>query len=295
MDARRFETMTRAIARRGTRRGAVAMLLGFGLAVATGSTEAHTPSRHPSRQARSGRVAAAVDGGDLVAFGKSNAQTMLVFAAFDGAPFSPGGSGPLWRHTDLTVAVNAPRQADPAAVAAIHQAIAIWRAVLADQFDGKVTLTDVTDAHDNAEHADIAIHYVPHWAGLQHSGLTVCGDDQCKKVLVKSEWPPTNCCGEQGDQLQTVGKITPMRVGQLALHELGHALGVGHAFVIDAPDPLDTGNDLMSYGWMPWVTFDPAPPKPILSTCAQQVLEVVWAWARNGTPPRRPEVAFITC
>jgi hypothetical protein len=291
MDATRFETMTRAVARRGTRRGAVATLVGLGMAAMASQTEARKTLRAKSRQARSGRVAAAVDGGDLVAFGKSDAQTMLVFAAFDGAPFSIGGSGPLWRHSDLTVAVNSPRQADPAAVAAIHQAIAIWRAVLADQFHGKVTLTDVTDAHDNAEQADIQIHYVPHWNGFRRSAITVCGDDQCKKVLVKSEWAPTNCCG---DQLETLGNITPTQVGQLALHELGHALGVGHAYS-NAPDPLNTGNDLMSYGWMPWVKFDPAPPKPILSTCEQKVLEIVWAWARNGTAPRRPEVAFITC
>jgi hypothetical protein len=187
--------------------------------------------------------------------------------------------------------VETPGRADPAAVAAIHQAIAIWRDVLADQFNGKVTLTDVTDDHDNAEHADIHLRFVPHWAGLHYSGLTVCGDDQCKKVLVKSEWPPLQCCG---DQLETLGQITPTRVGQIALHELGHTLGVGHAFS-DAPDPLNTGNDLMSYGWMPWVTFNPDPPKPILSTCAQQVLEIVWAWARNGTTPRRPEVESITC
>jgi hypothetical protein len=70
----------------------------------------------------------------------------------------------------------------------------------------------------------------------------------------------------------------------LALHELGHSLGLGHA------TNIQQSFDLMGYGWTP------TGPAPVLSQCDVNALASVWSWAINGTqPPSGSEITIYTC
>src|SRR5215217_1399992 len=174
--------------------------------------------------------------------------------------------GYWWDHTDLTVAVQAAPNVDPAMVEAIRDAIATWTAVLADEFP-IVSLTDVTDSARNAHRADIVVHFVPHAGGVVWGGYAQCGDHKCNNVIVRSDVPDLIDVGEPN--------YDPLRVFRIALHELRHALGLGHA------EPLEATTDLMGYGWSvpePDVT-------PVLSTCDLAALAVVFAWAVEGVDP----------
>src|SRR5512139_1513773 len=127
-----------------------------------------------------------------------------------------------WDHTDLTVAVQAHPNATAEQLAELHGAIATWSAVILDCFDGLITLTDVTGTQPSEQKAaDIVIHYVPHALGAAYQGIAHCGDHDCPNVIVQSESP----FGLYGDWSSS----PPGYLGFVTLHELGHALGVGHA------------------------------------------------------------------
>ena len=141
--------------------------------------------------------------------------------------------GYWWDHTDLTVAVQAAPKVDPDLMAAVHEAITVWNDVLRRAFGGLITLTDVTSSKKPAHKADIVLHYVPHAGGVVFSGMAICGNHKCNNVIVSSDAPkPLN-----------IDQYTPEYLGWVTLHELGHALGLGHA------EPLEQTNDLMGYGW----------------------------------------------
>jgi len=184
--------------------------------------------------------------------------------------------GYWWDHTDLTVAVQSAPNVDPVFVEAIRNAIATWSSALSRYFP-TVTLTDVTDDARNAQRADIVVHYVPDAGGVVWGGRAQCGDHRCPNITVRSDVPDLIDVG--------VPDYDPQRVYRVALHELGHALGLGHA------SPLEETIDLMGYGWSvpePDVT-------PILSQCDFAALAVVFGWALEGGDPYPATATEVAC
>ncbi|MBV9791893.1 MAG: hypothetical protein JOZ51_27145 [Chloroflexi bacterium] len=180
--------------------------------------------------------------------------------------------GYWWDHTDLTVAVQAHPRATAEQLAAIHGAIETWSDVLLDCFDGLITLTDVTDSVRNAQRADIVVHYVPTAGGVVFGGYAICGDHGCPNILVRSDLPPS----------LNADPYDPEYLGWVTLHELGHALGLGHATNI-----LES-TDLMGYGW-------PDLGEPVLSDCDIDALAFVFAWALEGSEPYQPGTGPYDC
>jgi hypothetical protein len=181
--------------------------------------------------------------------------------------------GYWWDHTDLTIAVQAHPDADEAKVEGVHDGIAMWSDVLLDCFDGLITLTDVTGTGNNPQQAaDIVVHYVPHFGGVALAGLALCGRHDCGNVLVGSEFPPS--LGEEG--------YTPEYLGWVTMHEVGHALGLGHA------TNLEESTDLMGYGW-------PDLGDPVVSDCDLDAIAFVFAWVFEGGDPHPPEAGPYDC
>jgi len=171
--------------------------------------------------------------------------------------------GYWWDHTELTIAVQAHPSATDEQLAAISGAIATWSSTLQACFDGLITLTDVTGSKRRA--ADIVVHYVPTAGGVVFGGYAICGDHGCPNILVRSDLPPS----------LDRDRYDPEYLGWVTLHEIGHALGLGHA------TNLLESTDLMGYGW-------PDLGDPVLSDCDIDALAHVFAWALNGTEPAPP-------
>jgi hypothetical protein len=148
--------------------------------------------------------------------------------------------------------------------------IAAWSEVLVDCFDGLITLTDVTGSKRQA--ADIVVHYVPTAGGVVFGGYAICGAHGCPNILVRSDLPPS-LDREPYD---------PQYLGWVTLHELGHALGLGHA------TNLLESTDLMGYGW-------PDLGDPVLSDCDLDALAFVFAWALAGSEPAPPAEGPYDC
>ena len=173
--------------------------------------------------------------------------------------------GYWWDHTDITVAVQAAPNVRARHLAAVHEAIVTWDDVLREEFDDLITLTDITDRVRAKHKADIVVHYVPHAGGVVFAGYAVCGDHKCPNILVDSDFPASS------DR----DPYTPKYLGQITLHELGHALGLGHA------TNLLESTDLMGYGW-------PDLGEPVMSDCDMDALRYVFAWAFEGSDPYPP-------
>ena len=181
--------------------------------------------------------------------------------------------GYWWDHTDLTIAVQAHPGVSDAHLAAVHDAIATWSEVLLDCFDGLITLTDVTGSGKNSQQAaDIVVHYNPTAGGANFAGYAVCGDHGCPNIIVRSDLPPSF----------GVDQYSPEYLGWVTLHEIGHALGLGHA------TNLLESTDLMGYGW-------PDLGDPVLSQCDVEALAFVFAWALAGSEPHEPAIGPFEC
>lgn len=181
--------------------------------------------------------------------------------------------GYWWDHTDLTIAVQAHPSATAAQLAAISDAIETWTDVLDDCFDGAITLNDVTDSGQNPQKAaDIVVHYVPKAGGVVFGGYAICGDHGCPNILVRSDLPPS----------LDRDPYSPEYLGWVTLHEIGHALGLGHA------TNLLESTDLMGYGW-------PELGDPVLSQCDVEALAFVFAWVFEGSEPYPPGAGPYEC
>jgi predicted Zn-dependent protease len=158
----------------------------------------------------------------------------------------------------------------------LNEAISTWSEVLESDFP-TISLTNVTDSVQNAQNADITLHYVPGAGGVRWSGNAKCNPNRCQNVLVRSDTPDKFDSGGPGDDALQLYRST--------VHELGHALGLGHAF------PISETNDLMGYGWI----NDEPDSTPILSECDISALGAVFAWAVDGVDPHPPTVSQVDC
>lgn len=196
---------------------------------------------------------------------KSNAEGLVILSNYY--------PGYWWDHTDLTIAVQAHPGVSDAHLAAVHDAIATWSSVLGDCFDGLISLTDVSGTGNNPQQAaDIVVHYNPTAGGTVFGGYAICGDHGCPNIIVRSDLPPS----------LDRDPYTPEYLGWVTLHEVGHALGLGHA------TNLLESTDLMGYGW-------PDLGDPVLSQCDVDALAFVFAWAINGTEPTPPAEGPFEC
>jgi hypothetical protein len=191
---------------------------------------------------------------------ESNAEALVILNNFY--------PGYWWDHTHLTVYVQAHPSATRAQLDAINGAIETWDAVLRDCFDGLITLTRVSTRQE----ADIVVHYVPAAGGVVFGGYAICGDHGCPNILVRSDLPPS----------LDRDPYDPEYLGWVTLHELGHALGLGHT------TNLLESYDLMGYGW-------PELGDPVLSQCDVNALAFVFAWALEGSDPYPPGEGSYVC
>jgi hypothetical protein len=189
---------------------------------------------------------------------ESDAEALQILAAYYPNKY-------VWDHTNLTVAVQAAPNVSDEHVDAVRGAIETWDAVLRECFDGQITLTDVTGSKRQA--ADIVVHYVPTAGGTVFGGYAICGVGGCPNILVRSDLPPS----------LGLDPYSPEYLYYVTLHELGHALGLGHA------TNLLESTDLMGYGWNRTNGIT-----PVLSQCDVDALAYLFSWALEGTDPPEP-------
>ncbi len=217
----------------------------------------------------------------VVSYGPSDADSIALLAGSFYVNSNMAGSLPFWwDHTNLTVAVQSAPTTDADDVEAARNAIALWSKVLKDRLPD-ISLTDITATNRTANRADIVIHLVPHAGGMAWGGSAACGSQKCLNVLVKSDLPPGHLDTGELD----IVNFDPLRVERETLHELGHALGLGHA------SPLEESTDIMGYGW----AYQDPDVIPILSDCDLAGIKIAFSWFFDHEAPHASAIPEVIC
>jgi predicted Zn-dependent protease len=199
---------------------------------------------------------------------QSDAQTLYILGAIDHGNYKYY----WWDDASLTIAIRANPQLPAEYVKAIERAIATWSTTLQECLGGQVSLTYAKGPRSVAQ-ADIVLNaQLAPAGGLAFNGVARCSPTGCQTVMLSIDPPP-------GLPYEPLSLEEAYR---LAIHEIGHALGLGHAIPIES-------YDAMGYGGRD----DRAPF--VISRCDVDALAYIWSWALEDGQPAPPTDPIYEC